>query len=97
MGLVSVSILLNPFYLTHELIIPLPIMVTGWLALYADLAGILNPATDGIGHFAHFGGFLSVGLLAFALGVEERSSLKKGLIINIISLILAVILWLFIG
>ncbi len=90
MGLISTAILLNPFYLTYELIVPLPIMVSGWLAISADIAGILNPAEDGIGHFAHIGGFISIGLLMFLIGIDERSKLKKGLIIHFISLILAV-------
>ncbi len=95
MGLVSVAILLNPFYLTYELIIPLPIMLSGWLAIYGDITGILNPLEDGIGHFAHIGGFISVGLLAFLIGVDERSQLKKGLIINIMSLIVAIAIYFF--
>jgi membrane associated rhomboid family serine protease len=93
MGLVSTAILLDPFYFTYELIIPLPIMVAGWLAIYADIAGIINPVEDGIGHFAHIGGFISVGLLMFLIGIDERSKLKKGFIINIISLVVAVAIY----
>lgn len=84
MGLIATAILLDPFYLTYELIIPLPIMIAGWLGLYADIAGILNPAEDGIGHFAHIGGFLSIALLMYVIGIDDRSALKKGLIINIL-------------
>ena len=93
MGLISTAILLDPFYLSYELIIPLPVMVSGWLAIYGDVAGVLNPSQDGIGHFAHLGGFISIGLLMFLIGIDERSKLKRGLIINIISLVIMVILY----
>ena len=88
MGLIAAAILLNPFYLTYEAIIPLPIMLIGWLTLYADITGILNPLEDGIGHFAHLGGFLSIGLLLYLLGIDERAKMKKGIIINIASFII---------
>src|SRR3989344_3623942 len=65
----------------------------GWLAIYGDIAGVLNPSQDGIGHFAHLGGFISIGLLMFLIGIDERSKLKRGLIINIISLVIMVILY----
>jgi membrane associated rhomboid family serine protease len=90
MGLISTAILLDPFYITYELILPLPIMFVGWLAIYADIVGVLNPTQSGIGHFAHIGGFISIALLMFILGVEKRDKLRKGLLINIISLIVAI-------
>ena len=92
MGLIAAAILLNPFYLTYEAIIPLPIMLVGWLTIYADITGILNPVEDGIGHFAHLGGF---GLLLYLLGIEERTKMKKGIIINVISVIIIAALYFF--
>jgi len=96
MGLVATAVLLDPFYFTYELLIPLPVMVVGWLAIYADIIGILNPVEDGIGHLAHIGGFISIALIMFLLGIEERSKLKKGLIINIASLVIAVLIFYFV-
>ena len=93
MGLIATAILLDPFYLSYELLVPLPIMISGWLAIYADIAGVINPSQDGIGHFAHIGGFISIGLLMFLIGIDERSKLKRGLLINIISLVIWVILY----
>lgn len=87
MGLIAAGILIDPLYFTYELLVPLPIMVVGWIAIFADITGILNPVEDGIGHFAHLGGFLSIALLAFILGLEERKQMLKGLTINIVSLI----------
>ncbi len=93
MGLVSAAILLSPFYITYELIIPLPIMIVGWIAIYADISGIISPAQDNIGHLAHLGGFLSIALLVFFLGAEDKGKLKKGLWINLGSLVLGVLLY----
>ena len=87
MGLVAAATLLDPFYFTYELIMPLPIMFVGWLTIYADIIGIINPTADGIGHFAHLGGFLSVTILLFFLTTEDKNTLKKGFYINIFSLI----------
>ncbi len=93
MGLVSTAMLLDPFYITYELLIPMPVMLVGWLTLYADIIGLLGPA-DGIGHLAHLGGFLSVGLIA-AL-IEKDKKLKRGLYINIASFSVFVVLLYFV-
>lgn len=93
MGLVAAAILLDPFYFTYELILPLPIMFVGWLTIYADILGILNPVEDGIGHFAHLGGFLSITILLFLLSTEDKHVLKKGFYINIFSLIFFVVIY----
>jgi len=85
MGLVAAAMLLNPFYLTYEFIIPLPIMLVGWITLLADIAGIFRPANDNIGHLAHIGGFISITLLAFLLNIDDRKSLRTGLFVNIAS------------
>src|SRR3989344_12609 len=86
MGLVSTAILLSPFYLTYELLIPLPIMIVGWLTIYLDLIGVLNPSEDGIGHFAHLGGVISIAVITYFMGIDDKEQLKKGLLINVISL-----------
>jgi membrane associated rhomboid family serine protease len=88
MGLVAAAMLLDPLYITYDAILPLPIMIVGWLTMYADIMGVLSPMADGIAHFAHLGGYLSIALTMFLLGVEERGKLKKGLIINLVSLVI---------
>ena len=93
MGLVAATILLDPFHLTYELLVPMPVMVVGWLTLYADIAGVLNPIEDGIGHFAHIGGFISVALVMYLIGTETREKMKKGFMINVASLGVAVALY----
>ena len=88
-GLISASILINPFYLTYFLIvIPVPIILIGWLAIYTDIAGILNPVQDNIGHFAHLGGYIAVTIGMFFLNRGEKEKMNKGLIVNFIFLIL---------
>jgi len=83
MGLIATGILLDPFYLTYELILPIPVMVIGWLSLYGDLSGVINPTQDGIGHYAHLAGFISIALIMYLIG--EKEEIKKGFIINVIS------------
>ena len=91
MGLAAMAMMIDPFYLTFEQIIPLPIMVVGWEAIYLDISGVINPIADGIGHFAHLGGYLSILVTGFLIG--EKQDLKKGLIINLSSLGVALILY----
>lgn len=89
MGIIAAAILLEPFYITYELILPLPIMIVGWLTIFADITGILNPTEDGIGHFAHLGGFLSIAILLYLLESKDRKKIRKGFIINVVSLAIA--------
>ncbi|MFH1917286.1 MAG: rhomboid family intramembrane serine protease [Nanoarchaeota archaeon] len=95
MGIIAAAILLDPFYLTWELLIPLPIMVVGWLTIAADIMGILNPVEDGIGHFAHLGGFLSIALLLYLFGTEDRKKIRKGFVVNVVSLIIIAAVYFF--
>jgi membrane associated rhomboid family serine protease len=95
MGLVAAAMLIDPLYLTYELILPLPIMVVGWITMYADILGILDSSSDGIAHFAHLFGYLSITLMIFFLNTEERSKMKKGLMINLFSLLTLAALYLF--
>lgn len=87
MGLVSAAILLRPFKITFSAIIPLPVIVLGWLLIYVDLIGFFSSADDGIGYSAHIGGFISAFLLFFILR-KERPQLIKGLLINTLTLFL---------
>jgi hypothetical protein len=95
MGILGAAMLLDPFYITYELIIPLPIMVVGWITIYGDITGVLSQTNDGISHIAHLAGFKSVSTGLYLMG--ERESLKKGFIINIISLTLAIALYFLVG
>lgn len=89
-GLIAAAILIQPFYLTYLFVgIPIPIMIVGWLAILADISGILIPKNDNIGHFAHLGGYLAITLLVFFFNKQERQQMKKGLIFNILFVIIA--------
>jgi len=89
MGFVSAAMFIDPFYISWDTLLPLPIMVVSWLTIYADFAGVLSPHSDGIARFAHLGGYASVTLTMFLFGPEFRAKLKKGLIINILSFAVA--------
>ena len=91
MGIVATAILIKPFTLVYELLIPIPVLILGWLAIWADITGILSGSRDGIGHFAHLGGFLTIFVLMPFL--KEKKKLVKGLIVNIITLIIFLLLW----
>ena len=92
MGLVAAAILIDPFYLVYEFLIPLPVMVLGWITLYADITGVINPRQDGIGHFAHLGGFLAMTLLIFFMNSHDRKKMVRGFWVNIASLAVIIIL-----
>jgi hypothetical protein len=91
MGILGAAMLLDPFYITYELIIPMPVMVVGWITIYGDITGVLSQSNDGISHIAHLMGFKSVSTGLYLMG--EREKLKKGFIINIISIALAICLY----
>ncbi len=88
MGLVAAAILFAPFYLTYQLLIPLPVMVVGWMAVYADFVGLISPANDNIGHLAHMFGFLSITVGYYLLGEHQQHEMHIGFIVNMISLVL---------
>lgn len=93
MGLIATSILLDPIYISHVFIIPLPSMIIGWIYIYTDITGVISGVQDGIGHFAHLGGFISISFLMFFLEKDEKNKMIKGLIINIVSIIVATIVY----
>lgn len=89
MGIMAAAILVDPFYFTYELIVPLPVMVVGWITIYGDVTGLLSAAEDGIGHIAHLSGFISIALLLFLFSKQDdKKQLQKGFLINLISLII---------
>ena len=84
MGLVSAGMLLDPLYL----VFPIPAFIVAWLAIYSDITGILGSINDGIGHFAHVGGFISIAFITFIFSKKEKQNLRRGLIFNAITLAL---------
>jgi membrane associated rhomboid family serine protease len=86
MGLLAASMLLNPFKVTYEMIIPIPVMFKGWLFLTADVIGFLEAEQDGVSHTAHLMGFLSIVLLMYFLSHDDRKKMHSGFIINLLSL-----------
>lgn len=89
MGIVALAMLTTPLRITYILIMPLPIVAVGWLFIIADIIGILGPA-DGIGHFAHLGGFLSIIVIAYFFSKEEKKKMRKGMLICLATLLIMV-------
>lgn len=86
-GLIATAVLINPFYLTYLFFgLPVPVFVIGWLALLADITGVLVPQNDSIGHIAHLGGYAAVTILVFLLSSADRRSMLKGLVANVLML-----------
>lgn len=82
MGLIATGMLLNPFYVTYAMLVPVPIIVIGWLGIIADISGALNPAGR-VNHLAHIGGFLAISILMYLLNADDRKKLIRGFWINI--------------
>jgi len=87
MGLISAAMLLDPFRITYEMILPIPTMIKGWLFFYADIKGFLGAEKDGISHLSHLCGFLSVAFLVYFLSKRDKKLMRTGLMINFLSFI----------
>ena len=87
MGLISAAMLLDPFCITYEMILPLPVIVKGWMFFVADIKGFLGAEKDGVSHLTHLFGFFSIGILVYFLSRRDKAKLTTGLIINIVSLV----------
>jgi len=85
MGLLSAAMLLDPFSITYEMIIPVPVMVKGWMFLFADIKGFLGGESDGTSHLAHLCGFISIAALVYFLSDKDKKMINTGLVINILS------------
>jgi membrane associated rhomboid family serine protease len=93
-GLISVGILMHPFYSTYLIFgAPLPIIIIGWLAIISDVTGVLIPKNDNIGHFAHLGGYFAISLLVFLFNPKQKQKMKIGLIINVLFVIAVAVYW----
>ena len=92
MGLISAAMLLAPFSVTYEMILPIPTMVKGWLFFLADIRGLLSENSDGVSHLAHVFGFLSIALLVYFLSTDDKRAVKIGMLINIFSIVTLLLL-----
>lgn len=93
-GMVALGILFEPFAITFEALLPMPLFLLGWLALAADLGGVTSGRSDGIDHFAHLGGYLSVLAIYALLDGDERRRARLGLMLNLITAFCGVLTWL---
>lgn len=93
MGLVAFAMLIRPFALTFAFYVPLPVFLVGWLSLYSTVFGVIKPV-EGVADWAHLGGFLIVTVMGPLLGREDKMRLKRGIIMNLAALALAVVIYL---
>jgi len=69
--------------------IPLPIVVLGWIAMFADITGLIAPIPgDNVGHIAHLAGFFAITVLVFIFNRRDKD-IKFGLLVNFITMIFA--------
>ncbi|MDD4202970.1 MAG: rhomboid family intramembrane serine protease [Candidatus Omnitrophica bacterium] len=87
MGLISTAMLLGPFKITWETIIPIPVFLKAWFFLYADVKGFLGGEKDGVSHLAHLCGFFSIAVIVYLLDKKEQTLLRQGVIVNICTLV----------
>lgn len=95
-GLVAAAILLEPFQLNYMAFgIPIPMFIVGWLAIAADITGLLVPTDTVINHAAHVGGYASVFIVFIFSKVTMKNKLRKGALLNFAGLcVLALVAWL---
>jgi membrane associated rhomboid family serine protease len=84
MGLIACAMLVEPFCITYETFFPVPVMIKGWMFIYADFLGFLGGERDGISHLTHLLGILSIAGVVYFLSKSDRKKLRDGLMINVI-------------
>ena len=88
-GLIAVGTLLRPLYITHLIGgIPLPLFLVGWLALLADVTGVLIPQETQVNHYAHLGGYMFTMILLYFSSRRRREQMALGFVLNIALLII---------
>ena len=87
MGLISCAMLADPFRITYETLLPIPVMIKGWMFCYADVKGFLGGEMDGVSHLAHLLGFLSIAVIIYFSNKEDKKVFLKGLIVNLVSFV----------
>ena len=93
-GLIAAAMIINPFYWTFVLGIPIPIILVGWIAVFTDISGLINPVADNIGRIAHLGGFFATSLVIYFMDKRDVK-IKRGFLINTITFIVAVLMYFF--
>ena len=92
-GIMAAAMLYHPFRITFAGFMPLPTFIVVWMGIYGDASGILNP-TGNIAYWAHMGGYLGT---MFVLAITDKDDLKKGLMMNMLTLALVVITSVLVG
>ena len=93
-GLVAAGTIIRPFYITHALGVPLPVVVVGWITLIADLSGIIRPVLgDNVGHIAHLAGFFGITFLIYLVARKDEQ-IRRGFGVNLVTgIVLGLLFW----
>ncbi len=86
MGLLSCAMLAAPYKITYEVLIPLPVFLKAWVFLGIDLCGLYAGA-DVVARLAHLFGFASLAVTASFLSPNEKKILRRGVLINLATLV----------
>jgi membrane associated rhomboid family serine protease len=94
-GLVALGVLFEPFTITFESLLPLPLFLVGWLTMASDLLALWQGShhSDPVDHPAHLGGYLSVGVFYLLLDRRQKERAQVGLLLNLATALLALTLW----
>ena len=92
-GVMAAAMLYHPFRITFAGVLPLPTFFIVWTGIYLDANGIINPVGN-IAYWAHMGGYMAT---MFILAITDRDDLKKGLMMNMLTLALVVITSVLVG
>jgi hypothetical protein len=65
-------------------------MVIGWILIFDNLMNVGQIINSSVGYIAHLAGFISIGIIAGFLSGADKARLKKGFLINIVVLLVAV-------
>ncbi len=93
-GVIAAAMIIDPFYWTFVLGIPIPIILVGWIAVFIDITGILIPVADNIGRIAHLGGFFATSLVIFVMDKKDEK-IKRGFLINTFTFVLGLVIYFF--
>ena len=94
-GLMATAMLINPFYITFSLYVPLPVVVVGWIYAFSNISGLIVPVLgDNTGYIAHLSGFFVVSLLVYMFTKHDQK-IKRGMAINVLTVIILALLYYF--
>lgn len=92
-GLIAAAVIADPFYLNYIVFgLPIPIVVLGWVAIFTDILGLIQPIQSNIGHIAHLAGFFGISLLVFLINSRDKK-IRTGFFINVLTVAAGLVIY----